>query len=382
MLETVRQYGAERLDEEALRSLQLLHRDHYRSLAQQYDAESFGPHQADWFIRLRREQGNVRAALEFCLTDSSEASAAFEIAAPTWNFWFAGLLREGYRYLLQALDLATEPTRSRAYALWAASYLAMFATEFDRNAAMLAECAEIAAGLDDDRLHARIKECRGHATLYQGDLPAAIGLLEQARDEFRTVGDPLGEFDTLILLSAATFFLDDPRVAQFSREALDLADRHGALSSKAYGLWSVGIARWRAGDYARGTRSLQECVRLFQPMHDLTGISFGVQALSWCGAFASPDEGAARMLGAAQAVWRTSGAKVDETNAYGAFDQRSEEHVRGAIGPERYAQAFSEGAALLLRAGGVARPGRGRRRSRAPTARPRPASGCRALRAG
>jgi predicted ATPase/DNA-binding CsgD family transcriptional regulator len=345
MLETVRQYGAERLDEGERRALQVRHRDHYRSLAQQYDDESFGPHQADWFIRLRREQGNVRAALEFCLTDRSEAAAAFEIAAPTWNFWFAGFLREGYRYLLQALDLATEQTRSRAYALWAASYLAMFATEFDRNAAMLAECEEIAAGLDDARLAARIKECRGHATLYQGDLPAAIALLLEAREEFRTVGDPLGEFDTLILLTAAMFFLGDDRVDEFSREALALADRHGALSSKAYGLWSVGVAQWRAGRYGRALRSLRESVRIFRPMHDLTGISFGVQALSWCAAFTAPDEAAARLLGASQAVWRTSGAKVDETNAYGAFDQRSQDHVREAIGAEAYEEAFAEGAA-------------------------------------
>ena len=103
--------------------------------------------------------------------------AAFDIAAPIWNFWFAGFLREGYRYLIRALDLATEPTSGRAYALWAASYLAMFATDFDRNATMLAECTEIAAGLDDDLLQARIKECQGHATLYQGDLPGAIELL-------------------------------------------------------------------------------------------------------------------------------------------------------------------------------------------------------------
>ncbi len=345
MLETVRQYGAARLGDDERRELQVRHRDHYRSLAQQYDAESFGPHQADWFIRLRREQGNVRAALEFCLTDRTEAAAAFDIAAPTWNFWFAGFLREGYRYLLQALELATEPTRSRAYALWAASYLAMFATEFDRNAEMLAECTEIAAGLDDPLLVARIKECRGHATLYQGDLPTAIELLLEARDEFRAVGDPLGEFDTLILLTAAMFFLGDPRVDEFSRDALALADRHGALSSKAYGLWSVGVAQWRAGRYGRATRSLRECVRIFQPMHDLTGISFGVQALSWCAAFTSPDEAAARLIGASQAVWRTSGAKVDETNAYGAFDQRSEDHVREAIGAEAYEEAFAEGAA-------------------------------------
>ena len=111
MLETIRQYGVERLtDAEQVRDLQVRHRDHYRTVAAQFAAEGFGPHQADWFMRLRRESGNIRASLEFCLGDPREASAAYDIAAPIWNFWFAGFLREGYRYLTRALDLATEQT--------------------------------------------------------------------------------------------------------------------------------------------------------------------------------------------------------------------------------------------------------------------------------
>jgi DNA-binding NarL/FixJ family response regulator len=91
-------------------------------------------------------------------------------------------------------------------------------------------------------------------------------------------------------------------------------------------------------------------VRTFLPMHDLTGISFGVQALSWCAAFAEPGEPAARLLGAAQAVWRTSGAKVDETTAYSVFDQRSADALRDAMGSgllesTSFDEAFAEGAA-------------------------------------
>jgi DNA-binding CsgD family transcriptional regulator len=90
-------------------------------------------------------------------------------------------------------------------------------------------------------------------------------------------------------------------------------------------------------------------VRSFQPMNDLTGISFGVQALSWCAAFADPGERAARLLGAAQAVWRTSGSKVEETNAYSVFDRRSEEALRQSFGSgvfesEAFERAFAEGA--------------------------------------
>ena len=143
----------------------------------------------------------------------------------------------------------------------------MFATEFDQTSAMLDECSALAERFDDDLLRARIKECRGHATLYRGDLPAAVDLLEEARAGFRAVGDPLGEFDTLILLSAAMFFLDDPRLEEFSRQGLALAERYGALSSKAYGLWSVGIEQWRAGLFDEATSTLRESVALFLTMN-------------------------------------------------------------------------------------------------------------------
>jgi len=342
MLETVRQYGAVQLGPDEVLRLRTRHRDHYRALAAQYHAESFGPRQADWFIRLGREHGNLRAALDFCLED--DPAAAFDIAAPIWNFWFAGFLREGYRFLVRALDLAPEQTGARARALWAASYLAMFATEWERQEVMLTECEQIAGGLDDPLLDARIKECRGHATLHRGNPAAAVALLEQACAEFRAIGDALGEFDTLILLTGAALYLEDPRISDFARQAYELADSHRALSSKAYGLWSVGVAEWQGGDIDAATGSLRHSVRLFLPMHDLTGISFGIQALSLCAAFSSPDVASAKLLGASKAAWRTSGAKVDEASAYGMFDTKAEAIVREALGSAAFDEAFAEGA--------------------------------------
>jgi len=346
MLETIRQYGTERLtDLDEVRALRVRHRDHYRSLVQRFADENFSPRQAEWYLRLRREHNNVRAALEFCLADPDKAPVALDIAAPMWVFWFAGFLREGHRYLVRALVLATEPTPSRATALWATGYLAMVAGEFDETDRLLAEASELADRFDDDLLRTRIKECRGHALVYRGDLPSAVALLEDALAGFRALGDPFGEFNTLVLIAATTFFLDDPRDDEFSRQALALAEQHGALSSKAYALWCVGMVRWRTGEHERAVEHLRECVQLFHPLRDLTGIGFGVQALSWCAASASPDERAARLLGASQAVWRANGAEPDEGNAYTAFEQRSQATVREAIGAARFEQAFAEGAA-------------------------------------
>ena len=123
-----------------------------------------------------------------------------------------------------------------------------------------------------------------------------------------------------------------------------------------------GASASRAGGSASttGRRDLRECVRLFQPLHDLTGIGFGVQALSWCAASTSPDE-AARLLGASHAVWRTSGAKIDETSPYTQVEKGLQEAVpRLSVRPPSSApsrtgrRTFDEAVALAL--------GRGRRR--------------------
>jgi DNA-binding CsgD family transcriptional regulator len=347
MLTTISQYGGMRLAQSGrTREVWLRHRDHYRALATAWAEDSFGPRQADWYIRMRREHDNLRVALDFCLAEPGEGQAALEIAAPIWNFWFAGFLREGHRYLSRAIDAAPEQTPARALGLWAGSYLAMFLGENEQLNRLLSECEELAERYDDDRLRARIAEVAGHALIYQGDLAGAIGRLEVGLAGFRAVGDRLGEFDVLILLSAATFFLGDPRVEEFSRQAYELADSRGAVSSKAYALWSVGIVQWRDHDQVEeATRSFREAIRLWQPLNDRTGIGFCVQALSWCAGTAAPTEQAARLMGASRAVWRSSGAHVDETTPYSQFDDKTEERIRAAIGDAAFDESFQAGAA-------------------------------------
>ena len=345
MLETIRQYGAARLGEAGMAVLRVRHRDYYRELAARWEEDCFSPRQADWFIRMRIEHGNLRAALDFCLEEPGEAAKALEIAGPIWNFWFAGFLREGHRYLVRALTLAPEQTHSRAKALWSGCYLALFTGETDQLRRMLAECETLAERFDDDLLRARVAEISGHTDIYAGDLAGAIVRLEDGLARFRAIGDRLGEFDSLILLAAATFFLGDPRADGFSAEALEVAD--GAASSKGYALWGVAIVQWRDQDRSEeAARSLREAIRLWQPLNDRTGIGFAVQALSWCASSSAPDEHAAKLLGASRAVWRSSGAHVNQTTPYSQFDEQSIQLVREALGPAVYEKACAEAAAF------------------------------------
>ncbi|MGY4770257.1 ATP-binding protein [Kribbella sp. CWNU-51] len=345
MLTTISQYGAVRLGN-GTREYQLRHRDHYRNLAAQWATDIFGPRQADWYLRMRREHGNLRAALDFCLSEPDGGSAALEIAAPIWNFWFTGFPREGYHYLYRALDAAPQQTPIRALGLWAGGYNAMFIGEAEQQRRWLAECVLLAERYDDDHLRARIAEVAGHALINQGDLSGAVGRLLTALDGFRAVGDVLGEFDVLTLLSAATFFLGDPRADEFSRRSYDLATSAGAESSKAYAMLAVGVVQWRDHDRTEdATRLFREAIRLWQPLNGRTGIAFCVQALSWCAGSSAPGASAARLLGASRAVWRSTGAHVDQTTPYSRFDDQAEERIRAAIGDAAFDREFELGAA-------------------------------------
>jgi predicted ATPase/DNA-binding CsgD family transcriptional regulator len=347
MLETIREYGARRLSSAQAEAIRLRHRGHYRSLANRFAAEYFTSHQAEWYLRLRREHGNIRAAIEFCLGHPGEADAALDIAAPLWPWWHAGHLREGLQYLVRALDLAPGPTRSRGYGLFAASNLAIHLSEFDRALALLAESGELAERFGDELLAARVKQCQGHALLHSGHPAEAVPLLEAARDDARRLGQPRDEWRDVNLLCLAMMFLGDPRAEDLGRQAVELAEEHGAEASKGWALWDLGLAQWRTGRHQDAARSLRDGIGLFLPMRNLDGVSVCVQGLSWCAASSSPDEHAAHLLGAAEAVWRAIGGNVSQA-VYREFDRRAEERLRSAIGDHRFEAAFAQGAAYPL----------------------------------
>ncbi|GHF96702.1 MULTISPECIES: ATP-binding protein [Amycolatopsis] len=340
MLETVREYGGARLaadgGEAGVRARQA---GYYADLARRYRAEGFGPRQSEWLARLRREHANLRAVLDHCLADPGRAGQALDIAASLWNFWYGGgLVPEGCGYLRRGLELCGERTLVRARGLYAMAFLAIQTGA--PHAELLAELGELAAEFDDERLRAGHAECAGMATFFTGDLTGGADLLERALAGYRTAGDALLVFDTLILLAAARFFLGDPRGAAAAEEALALTERHEARWSRGYALWAVAIHRWRADQPRQAAELLHEAVALRLP--DRTLLAFLVEALAWCHSAEGEHERVARLLGAAAAVWRLSGARVGEMSPYQGVDEQCATLARKALGDEVFDAAFAE----------------------------------------
>jgi predicted ATPase len=134
MLETIRQYAAELLDESGENEeLTRRHAAHFLSVA-----EAAEPHLREspgtWLERLEGEHDNLRVALDR-VRASSDDESAIRLAGALWRFWYLkGHLTEGLRRLDEALATAHRPTAARAKVLIGAAVMAL--NSGDRAAAV------------------------------------------------------------------------------------------------------------------------------------------------------------------------------------------------------------------------------------------------------
>ena len=101
MLETIRQYGRERLaDSDVLYGICRRHRDYYLRLAQRTAAQWCGPDQEAFMARLRADHDDLRSALAWCMTDPAGAEPMLAFTAALRFHWCTDeYLREGQQWL-------------------------------------------------------------------------------------------------------------------------------------------------------------------------------------------------------------------------------------------------------------------------------------------
>jgi predicted ATPase/DNA-binding SARP family transcriptional activator len=126
MLEPVRQYGQQQLEESGkAERVRQRHAEHYLALAEEAEPELRGARQVSWLKRLEKEQDNLRAAMSWLLRNG-ELEKAARLGWALWFFWWIhGHFAEGRRWMEVALVKgAAMPASSRAKALLAASIMA------------------------------------------------------------------------------------------------------------------------------------------------------------------------------------------------------------------------------------------------------------------
>ena len=127
MLETIRAYARERLDESGEGDqVRWRHRDFFVVFAEDAARKLKGAQQLDWLDRLEAEHDNLRSVLAWTM-ETNDAVAALGLAGLLFNFWDRrSYFSEGRLWLERGLAIVNEttPTSLHAEALFQAAWLA------------------------------------------------------------------------------------------------------------------------------------------------------------------------------------------------------------------------------------------------------------------
>ncbi|GLW11604.1 LuxR family transcriptional regulator [Microtetraspora sp. NBRC 13810] len=350
LLETVREYGLERLvasgEESTLRQR---HRNYYRKLAAGASTQLFGPSQKTLTARLHLEHTNLRAALENHFSEPADIRRGLAMASDLITHWLSGYhLVEGRCWLNRGLAAYTEPDEVRARALWSNSWLAIYQGDIASAERMLEESRTIGETLSLTPDLAYVALCSGMAAMHQEDVQSAVTLYEDAVTRQRAAENPMGLAQALLRLSLSYSCLGDiPRAVSSAEECLRVCDAHREIWHKAYAMTALGIAVWHQGDTRRADELVKSALEIMHLIDDPLGAGLTLEALTSVTAAEGQNERAAQLLGVLHTVWRTIG--VPPLAAYGnlARDHEAcESRIRRDLSRTCFDAAVRRGAML------------------------------------
>jgi predicted ATPase/transcriptional regulator with XRE-family HTH domain len=257
MLETIREYGLERLaggaDEPLVRRR---HAEYFLSLAEQAAGELGGAGRAAWLSRLEAEHDNLRVALRWS-EEHQEVRTGLRLAVALGRFWeLRGHLSEGARWLTELLAAAGD------------------------------EAPELRA--------AALKTAGSRA--FASDFAAAGELTEQSMALYRELGDQRGLAETLHQRGIIAFYLSDyGRAALWLAESVALARSLGDTDLVNRSLWSLARPNTAQGDISETKKLAEQSLELSRQLRDPAGAGAAMEALMYV-ARLEGDQGLVRSL--------------------------------------------------------------------------------------
>ncbi|WP_039805313.1 protein kinase domain-containing protein [Nocardia araoensis] len=349
MLDTVRDYGHEKAQRTSgYLELCRRHRDWCQQLALDANADLFSPRDFEWVGRLRREERNMRQALEFCVSDSPEAG--IRIASALLPFRFShGSLAEERHWLERLLARRTgRATVDQAAAFYAACLIAAIQGDIAGVTDLVREGHALVEQTTDPLIRAHIDFTDGLLALFSGNPSEARPYVEKALQVYTERGGPLlFRVDALTFLGLTHGLCDDTaRAIEYYERALAITEKYGGTIYPAYALWALGVAWWRRGEPVRATRLVTQALRVSWRVDDRTNISMCLQALAWIAADHGDAERVVVLTAAAEKIGRSVGTAPTQFSQLLAFQEECERRTRAAISEQAYAAAHREGAAL------------------------------------
>lgn len=268
MLETLRQYAQQRLDEsgEADRILRR-HLQWLAMLVSQAEPEFHGPEQAATLARLAAEDENLNSLLEWALDPRRDLQDFYDgarLAVRLGRYWqIRGLYRQGRWHLLRALEriphAETEDVASlRASLLGWAGFLALYEGNYREVVERTTAALEVWEVRRDDRGRAEALGTLAIAAKDRGDREVARSLFEESRQLWERVGDARGLAGTVGYLGILAVDAGNPD------EAEALFERALALRRELQDIWGIAASLNNLGRLAASREDLEQARLLLE----------------------------------------------------------------------------------------------------------------------
>jgi len=292
LLETIRQYGRERLVEvgggEKVRDRHLMY---YLKFAERTEPELRGPHQIAWLDRLEKEVDNLRAALEWALDVNVDAGLRMA-SALLWFWHIRSHKSEGIDWLERALSAEMRernsaplpPTRAltRGKALNAVGSLMVMHGNSDRGCELSEESLKLHQKLGPSGrqgiAYALWNLAQGAG--YHEDFERAKTLAEKGLRLFREVGDKFGMAQCLDHLGHFEVARSNYVQAKIIWEDdLALRKQIGDKDGVAWMLFCLGNLAFWQGDYERAKALYIESQSAFREVGNKWAVSFALSGM-------------------------------------------------------------------------------------------------------
>ncbi len=340
MLETIREYGLERLEasgEEA--GVRRRHAAWCIELAERANPELFGPHQARWLAQLEAEHDNLRTALAWA-DEQSSGELLVRLAGALTRFWrFRSHLSEGQRWLDRAVARGPGVSPSvRARALLGAGVMANIRGDYTRSAGLHEQALRLYGQLGDQLGVARTLFYVAESVSGQGDLERARSLFEESLALLRAFGDEATAGLALRNLGRLARLRGDRDEATTRlEEALEACRAADFPWGSAEVLLCLGDAALDQGDHALAARRLRESLALYREQGDIVGVGHAAAALG-------RTDSAVRLFAVVMALREATGVRA--ALPVDPVQDAAIAAIRARLGEPAFAAAWAAGRAL------------------------------------
>ncbi|HEV7760185.1 MAG TPA: hypothetical protein VGO78_14390, partial [Acidimicrobiales bacterium] len=282
LLETIRQYAADRLDEAGeTDGARDRHLDHFVAVAEIAEPGLVDVDQDTWLARLEADHENLRAALDWGLAQPDPARARRLASVLIWLWYLRGHTNEGIDFLQRAIARAPdERSPLQSLLLAGVSAVSVASGQFDVLVDYAQQALELATAIGDDRGRGRALLLLGVALSWV-DFDGADGLFAQGAEAAAAAGDPFGIDRILVMQGVMLAYRDRhdeayPVLQEGLERSLRRGDRGFAVSALAY----QGIGATLQGDLARADELATQALEIARPRGDFFDVGLGTGHLA------------------------------------------------------------------------------------------------------